>query len=454
MKKGISKEKREAVWGIVLPVLLLLGMAAYLVYHLLYHTPLSLTDDTFYRAALVVEGGSVPFSIHGASFFYTCLLHGMFLIFGNTPFAGVVLQIVLFFGCLILLYIGVRSYAGTIAAVVSMAVFGFVPVSLEWISTLTPELMYLALYLLGFCLIGAVRRRVMRPETLSPGVYVFAAFTGIYIGFLVYLDFYSIFLYFFLAVLLFWDKKRRKQAFFINGIALLCGTGGFLLSVLAIFLTGKMDFVAYLKEYAAFFLQNAEASPANLLQAFPFPGTTLIGTILLVVFAFFNVPALFLRRKNRSGAFILNLLFLYALTFLGIPGLHNGQMVVILGWSMLAGLGVYGAVKLWEKTSETVRADGKAAEEEKAAEGEKAEEKEKVTEGKKEAKGEKADMSKEERKTDKKKEQEKPAPGEPLSNPLPVPKRKSRPQADFDYPVKDADMKFDVEVADHDDFDV
>ena len=52
-----------------------------------------------------------------------------------------------------------------------------------------------------------------------------------------------------------------------------------------------------------------------------------------------------------------------------------------------------------------------------------------------------------------KKEQEKPAPGEPLHNPLPVPKKKSRPQADFGYKVTDARMKFDLDVADGDDFD-
>ena len=52
-----------------------------------------------------------------------------------------------------------------------------------------------------------------------------------------------------------------------------------------------------------------------------------------------------------------------------------------------------------------------------------------------------------------KKEQEKPAPGEPLHNPLPVPKKKSRPQADFGYQVTDARMKFDLDVADEDDFD-
>lgn len=432
MKKGIFKEKTEAVCGIVLPVLILLGMAAYLVYYLLCRTPISLTDDTFYGAALVVGGVNVPFSVHGASFVYTCLLHGMLLLFGNTPFAGVVLQIVLFFACLLLLYVGARSYAGIIPAVVSMAAFGFIPVSLEWISALTPELMYLVLYLLGFCLIGAVCKRVMQSEASSPGAYVFSVFTGIYIGFLVYLDFYSISLYFFLAALLFWDKNRRKQAFQINGAAFLGGISGFFLSVLVISLTGRMDFAAYLREYAAFFFQNATVSTANLWQAFPLSGTTLIGTILLAVFAFFNVPAFFLHRKNRSGAFILNLLFVYALTFLGISGLHNGQMTVILGWSMLAGLGICGVFGRRKEKTEMMNAEAKETEV-------------------KVAKTEKLEIKEAEVK---KTEQEKPAPGEPLSNPLPVPKKKKRSLADFDHPVEDADMKFDLEVAENDDFDV
>lgn len=50
-------------------------------------------------------------------------------------------------------------------------------------------------------------------------------------------------------------------------------------------------------------------------------------------------------------------------------------------------------------------------------------------------------------------EQEKPAPGEPLHNPLPVPKKKSRPQADFGYQVAEEKMRFDLDVSDEDDFD-
>lgn len=428
VKRIKAKEKADTVCGIVLPVLVLLAMAAYLAYDLFYHTPLSLTDDTFYRAALVVGGIRVPFFVHGASFLYTCLLHGMLLIFGNTPFAGAVLQIALFFCCLLLLYAGVRSYAGTIPAVVSMAAFGFFSFSFEWVSSLTPELFYLAFYLLGFCLTGLICKRMMRSETLSFREYMFAAFTGICIGFLVYLDFYSISLYFYLTALLFWN--RRKQALQINAAALLGGIAGFVLSVLVIFLTGRMDFTAYLKEYAAFSFQNAEVLPENILQKFPLPGTAFFGTAFLAVLAFFNVPSIFFHRRNQNGAFILNLLFGYLLRFLEISGLHSEQMTALLGWSMLAGLGVYGAVRPGERTSENRDADRKAA------------------------KGEKADGDQEMIQAEEKKEQEKPAPGEPLSNPLPVPKRKNRPRADFDHPVKEADMKFDVEVADHDDFDV
>ncbi|MBQ5376409.1 MAG: hypothetical protein IIU45_06025, partial [Lachnospiraceae bacterium] len=50
--------------------------------------------------------------------------------------------------------------------------------------------------------------------------------------------------------------------------------------------------------------------------------------------------------------------------------------------------------------------------------------------------------------------EEKIAPGMPLPNPLPVPKKRERKGMDYAKEVKEEDLHFDVEISDEDDFDI
>lgn len=454
-----DKKRLDTVLAVIFPVLTILGIVVYLVFYLMYHIPITLHDDTFYRMALVMAEGGVNYSAHGATYLYVCLLHGMFFIFGNTPFAGIVLQIVLFFVCLFLLYIGMRDYAGVIPATAATALLGFFPLSIGYIFSLTSEFFYLALYLLGFCLTGIVYRKFTRSGKASLGEYVFLFLAGLYVGFLVYLDIHGISLYFFFVCLYFAGKEKRKQAFLANVLALLGGTGGFFLSTAAVFLaagnlTGRgnfaTDFSIFLKQYVSFYLENMNLSGNDILKAFSSYGDiSFIAFLLLISLAFFVVPAVFLRKRRPVCAFVLNLFLLYGVSYWGLTGLQ-GQMRGIMYWCMLAGLGVWGTICLSdklpaEKESEDIEmkdADNTVIIEKKTTEEAEVPEEKKTGEQKAESKGAE------------KKEQEKPAPGKPLHNPLPVPKRKSRPQADFAHQVAEADMKFDIETADDDDFDV
>lgn len=156
------KKKLETVLSIVLPVLVFLGMAAYLVYYLLYHSPIVLTDDSFYRQALVLSGQSAFLTTYDIAGLYVYLLHMMLLVFGNTPFGGIVLQIVLLFICLLLVYIGMQAYTSSIPAAISMVVLGVTSVFWQYVFSLTPELFILTLCLLGFCFTGIVYRGAKR----------------------------------------------------------------------------------------------------------------------------------------------------------------------------------------------------------------------------------------------------------------------------------------------------
>lgn len=427
-----ENERAEAVLSVVLPILVILGIVVYFVFYLMNHIPIMLHDDTFYRMALVTAENGITDSFHGASALYVRLLHGTFLIFGNTPFAGVVLQIILFFISLLLLYIGMQAYAGAIPAAVAIAGFGFFPVTIEYVFSLTPDFFYITLYLLGFYLSGVLYHTFCRAGITSLWQYVFLFFAGLYTGFLIYLDIYSISLYLFFILWYSADKEKNKQAFGANGIALLGGIGGFFLSVAVLALlsgnsTGGESFTArfdfFFRQSVAFYLEKVSPEGNDILKMFPsYDYASFIVFILLISVAFFIVPAVFLQRRSPDSAFVLNMFLLYGLSYWGLAGLQ-GQMREILCWCMLAGLGIYGVVRSSGKTQEKVSTD--------------VEIKEDITIT-----------------AEKKREQKKTAPGEPLPNPLPLPEKKRRPQADFAYAVADADMKFDIEVADNDEFDV
>lgn len=341
--KHITDKKRaEKVFQVVLPVLVILGAAVYLIVYLMHHIPIALDNDTFYRMALVREEKDVVSSARGLSGLYVRLLHGMLLIFGNTPFAGAVLQMILFFICLVLLYVGMRAYAGAFPAAVSTALLGFSPISMDYVFSLTPELFYLVLYLFGFCLTGFLHQKFFRQSTVFSGLYLLLFPVGVYGGFL------------------FASNVSRGA-------------------------------------------ENPVFHGKDILQMFHVPDYSCVAFLLLISLAFFVVPVFFIREKGQNSAFILNLFLLCGLSWLGAEGL-SGNSAAVLGWCMLAGCGICGMISPAEKTAE--------------------------------------------------KESVKPAPGEPLHNPLPVPKKKSRPQADFGFEVKDEDMKFDVEVSENDDFDL
>lgn len=477
--------KWRAVFGVMLPALILAGIVAYLAFFLVYHTPLTLEDDSYYRLALVSDGKSVPFSMHGASWLYTCLLRVMLLIFGNTPFAGIVLQIVLFFICLLFLYTGMRAFAGAFSAVFSMAAFAFVPVSLRYVFSLTPELFYLALYLFGFSLTGALYRLVREREALHQARYILFFLSGLYIGFLCYLDPYGISLYLLFGVLFSLGRKKVRQALFAGLSTLLGGMGGFLLSVLALSLSGKMAFGEYLSEFIPFYLRGAGFEAPFFQQGFLLPDVSMVGSLIVISTAFFVVPSFFLWKRNQCSAFIVNLFLAYGLSMASFFKL-DGQMVITLGWAMLAGLGSYGVVRLPEEVPEerkTVR-DGEDDEDEstekketcadksgirKQADVVKRSDTEKKADVPREPESRKntdtADKSEAEKEgqlseknvsagmSGKKREQAAPPPGAPLHNPLPVPKKKKRHAADFGYQVREEDMKFDLEIKDDDDFD-
>ena len=229
----------------------------------------------------------------------------------------------------------------------------------------------------------------------------------------------------------------------------------------------------YLKALYTLYAQRTGFDRGTLKDVVLLPDTTLVGSVLLISLAFFVIPAFLIWKRNQNSAFILNLFLVYVLSVFNIF-YGDAQMITTLSWVLLAGIGFHGVIRLPEAQTETEGEDAILREEKNSVAAEKKRKlfikektkmsgsekmkkeeimKENITTEKKIKRKVQKEMSTE-KMIDEGKEQEKPAPGEPLHNPLPIPKKKSHAQADFGFQVKEADMKFDLEVADDDDFDV
>ncbi len=436
-------EKVERVLCVVLPVLLLTGVTAYLVWYVANHIPIMLDDNTFYQLAYVyTDGRALSYMAHGASWLYVCLLHVLFQVFHNTPFAGIVFQIILFFISLMVLYGVMNLLCDLPSAVVSAAFFGFLPVSLKSIFSLTPELFYVMAYLTGLLFIANALRNFKKAETVTRVNYISFFLSGVIAGFLVYLDIFSVSLMFFLAIAVSMEsytensienplengsgncRKKRRQAVYANLLSWAGMICGFSLSASVWLLAGETTVTGYITE-----LKDIYFGQIGIQAWRNFPDITLSGTILVVALAFFSVPAFLSWKRYQNSAFLLSLFLVMALSAFSVS-VWDYQLMSGVIWCMLAGLGACGVFRRHEEPEEMELQEEAEAEE--------------MTVREKVPAGTKDEIQK---------TIQKPAPGMPLPNPLPVPKRMKKDKIDFDHQVEEKDMEFDIQVSDQDDFD-
>lgn len=175
---------------------------------------------------------------------------------------------------------------------------------------------------------------------------------------------------------------------------------------------------------------------------------------------FLVIPASFLIfefiRSGKEQNYMLWILFclIAAPTPMAVIGSEQFGLLSLYIWAVLAGLGLQncifgGKAKVMQAVIEQINADAdqtEAADE--IGNSHKTEESNKSKEcGRKEE----AVVPEESKPQEQRLEEPKPR---YIENPLPLPKKHVKKEMDYQYPVEEKDMKYDVEVSDHDDFDV
>lgn len=403
----------------------------------------ALEAGEYYEMAVVRAGAESPSLAHGISDLFVRCLRVVFSFLGNSMMAAMLFQIFLQLLAILFACLAVRKAAGRFVSCTVLLLLAFSDAFIKKIYEIDPECMLLAFLLAGLYLVlNFVKASLSGVGGLGslPG----AVFLGAILGVLCYLECGFLLLFLFLAGLftgkMHSDGVRKRLAGSL--LLILAGSAAGFFAVIGIdALLGGVSFYQGLMSWIAPYLSLGMGA-----RTFSVIGTEYLFFALLFFLASFLVFEFI--RGNREQDFTLWLLpcilvspvFLMDFSIVGFGG------TALFFWSVMAALGLKNAVfggqaeTLREKIEEINAAAGPIpAAEAMVAASNPAAEPVAVTAGPV-VPGAVAESSEKKPRF--------------LENPLPLPKKHVKREMDYDYEVAEADMHYQVEIADGDDFDL
>lgn len=416
----------------------------------------------YYYMAVVTTGEGVPSMVYGAAYLYVLLLSVVLSFLGNKVASAVILQVFLQIAGMALVYAVTRKIAGRLPACVALIYMACSFSNLRMLVSFGPEWFFFDLYLLGMlcvvCLVkGYCANRMSKVRAL-----VCACLTGAGIGALAYLDMTAVTLFIVLTAV-FTGKKAKQEEMPVRyssvmnaGIYAAAIVAGVLcwFGVLAAVSYGRGTSLADgLRIWAEFYGRNMRFS--GFAAMYPYIYDVYIMGIQ-VVFASFLIFEIFRDGREQNYTLWILLCILAAPTPRAVMGVQPFGILSLYIWSVLAGLGLQNCIfggkrRVMQAMIKEINSAAEGAEEAEQAEivREIAQEIEKIRQEKNEEQAGDADRVREPAQDAF--EEQKPR---FIENPLPLPKKHVKKEMDYQYPVAEHDMKYDVDVAEDDDFDI
>lgn len=360
---------------------------------------------------------------------YVICLSVVLSFLGNKIASAIILQIFLQIAGMVLMYAVTRKLTGRIPACVALLYLACSICCLNMPALFSPEWLYFDLYMIGMLIVVSFVKLYCANRLRRPAALMGSAVVGVMIGVLAYLDITAVTLLIIMAAV-FTGKKHRNDdkpvcisgidSVLVTLVTLIVGTlcRGIMIGV--IYGSRGVDFLRNIVDQWID-LQKLFGEPFS--QGYPYIcDIYMIGILIIpaafLVFEFF--------RSGREQNYMLWVLMciLIAPTPMAVIGTGRFGLLSLYIWSVLAGLGLQncifgGRAKMVQAVIEEINADVKEDEPEQMEEPEKTEEKPRYFE-----------------------------------NPLPLPKKHVKREMDYQYPVEEKDMKYDVEVSENDDFDI
>lgn len=386
----------------------------------IYESAPSFEPGEYYEMAVVRAGAESPALAHGLSDLFVRSLRGVFSFLGNSMMAAMLFQILLQLLILLFAYLAVRKAAGRFAACTVLLLLAFSNVFIRKIYVIDPACMLLAVLTVGLWLVlSFVKESLGGKGGLGslPG----AAFLGIVLGLLCYLEMGLLLLFLFFAGLFTGKmsgggRKRLVGSLFLtlagSAVGFLCAIG---IDVSFSGISFEQGFMTWMAPYLSVGMEARMSGAIG--AAYPF------FAVLFLLAAFLGFEFIRGSREQDFTLWFLPCILVSPAFFLDFSVVGFGGAALFF-WTVMAALGLKNAVfggqaeALREKIEEINAAAVPipAANPVAAASAEK----------------------------------------KPrfLENPLPLPKKHVKREMDYDYEVAETDMHYQVEVAEGDDFDL
>ncbi|MCR5319589.1 MAG: glycosyltransferase family 39 protein [Lachnospiraceae bacterium] len=448
-KWNLKRIDESKVTIFVLPTLVLVGVIARLILFVYNNRPIVITDGTFYQNAMIfATNEKIEFLANGLENLYILVLHGLFFLLGNNPLVGVVFDICLYFCTLVMMLFSIRRLCGGLTATITIALLGFLPHMTQLIFTMTPGVFGLFLFAACLSFISKLMESYrLGEEDAAAGTYLYSVFAGFMLGLGIYLDLRMAVLLFLLPGVLFLkdNKDCRKSLCILTLLEYLGAVCGFVLGLWGggYYFQNGLNFANSFLQYKSQYTYDKEwLIPSYEITANSYISLVILGFMILSVWAFL------FEKRNRITIHSFGFLLLFAAEIF-LLNLTPMEGVLTFYFALLASLGFTGMLIPFGAVYEEEASAGK--QEEAENEETSAEPVIKNIEDI-EAEEEESPVTVVNPMDDR--VEEKIAPGMPLPNPLPVPKKRERKGMDYAKEIKEEDLHFDVEISDEDDFDI
>lgn len=447
----------------------------------------------YYDMAVVTAESSVSsFAVLGLRELYVLCLSIALSFLGNKIASAIIMQVFLQIIGMILVYAVTRKIAGRIPACTALLYLACSPCCIGMIACIDPEWLFFDLYMLGMLFAVGFVKSYCANGLRRPVAVIGAAVLGAAIGLLAYLHPVALTILIVMAAVVIGRKQRQedKPLYYSAGVSAVIIAVTFLASIAS--WLGVTAAVYYEKGTDAFKIIEQCIRQLSFLQYDIVPSAEypyhldiyLIG--VSVVFAAFLIFEFLREGKEQNYTLWLLICILAAPTPLSALGQTGGEyffgILSLYVWAVLAGLGLQncifgGRAKVMQAVIEEINSSAeiekpeqsdelKITEESEEPNGsgllDKPEEPEQIDEAKdKKMEVEtiedeiiEGEIKEDEIIEDKIEESESTGKPRYFENPLPLPKKHVKREMDYQYPVDEKDMKYDIEVSENDDFDI
>lgn len=404
-----------------------------------YNLEPALKPGDYYELAVVRTGGWGMSFAHGMGDLFVRSLRIVLSFLGNSVAAAMLFQVFLQVAAMIFACLAVRKAAGRFASCAVLLLLAFSGPFIRKIDVIDPECLLTALFLAGLYLVlSFVRAQLAGREVFGgwPGTFLLGAFLGL----LCYLEGGCAILFLFLAGLLTGKQSTGKgwKRWIASLLIVLAGGGaGFFGSIAEDAAANGVVFYQGLMWWADTYLHPVMTGGKMAgMTGMEYPFLALLFLLAsFVVFEFIRGG----REQDLSLWFLPCILITPAFFFeLGVVSFGG---VALFFWCVMAGLGLKNAVLGGQ--AEALREQAGEISAPSLSEPEAEAPKTRIPA---------AEMPEAPAQTA--------VPGETpqekprfIENPLPLPKKHVKREMDYDYSILEADMHFDVEVTEEDDFD-